>query len=153
MRYFFCAFGALIVALSTAEPTLAQSTSGQLPFTRKPQPTLTAEQLETFIKTHKGPVLDVRDAADCDPNMALPITTHRVTFDLSPQDHASFVADLRRHRTFVQVQRNQTPVLVVCCGGVRSQAAADVLARHGFNVVTLDGGVVKALAPAQTASR
>jgi rhodanese-related sulfurtransferase len=36
---------------------------------------------------------------------------------------------------------------VVCCAGVRSAAAAAALARHGFHVVTVTGGVSNATLP------
>lgn len=135
----------LVLSLFAVAPAVAQSS-------RMPQPALTADQLAAFLKSHKGPVLDVRDDADCDVQTALKHTTHRLTFKWAPNDpeaktaaHASFVSELRTNRTFVQVNRNQTPVLVVCCGGMRSQAAVEVLARNGFNVVTLNGGILKTI--------
>jgi rhodanese-related sulfurtransferase len=137
---------ATVILAAAAAPLLAENV-------RQPKPPLMPDQISAHL-AQRGLVLDVRAAQDCDVTLASAV--HRATLDPvtgnAAVDNASidlFIADVRRHRAFVQAQRNQSPVLVVCCGGVRSAAAAKALAARGFNARSLFGGVHNAALPEQ----
>jgi rhodanese-related sulfurtransferase len=117
-----------------------------------PRPPIEAEALEAFLVAHTGPVLHVSVDSDCAHSLAR--TTHRIPIDNAFTDaeirHEAeelFVADVLAIDTFAEAFRRETLVLVVCCAGVRSTAAATAMARHGFHVVTVIGGLGNAALP------
>lgn len=137
---------AITVAMLGAASTLGATTARAADRVRRPAASVHSAALDRFLAQHKGPVLHVSFATDCPQSLLR--TTHHVPFDHDFPDadvqraaDDLFVAEVRRSRVFVQANRNQTPVLVVCCGGVRSARAAEVLARYGFNAMALADGV------------
>jgi rhodanese-related sulfurtransferase len=109
---------------------------------------IAAAAIGGFLKTHQGPVLDVRMSGDCDESRSLIRTTHRLGFDLGPEDPVGkkmaqdmFMSQVRENKILFAAKRTNTTVLVVCCAGGRSEAAALLMATNGFKVVHVPGGM------------
>jgi rhodanese-related sulfurtransferase len=110
-----------------------------------PQAPLAADTVVAFLAAHTGPVLHVSFDSDC--ALSLARTTHRIPIDDAFTDaeiryeaEELFVAEVKATAAMAEALQRQARVLVVCCAGVRSTAAASALARHGFRVVTIAGG-------------
>lgn len=110
--------------------------------------TISPPTLAEYLKSHKGPVLDVRMPGDCADNRSLRKTTNAIGFDFghdSPDGRKMaremFLSQvLASHRLLMAKERNET-VLVVCCAGGRSEAAAVVLSKNGYRVAHLVDGL------------
>lgn len=107
-----------------------------------------APTLADFIKRHKGPILDVRMAGDCDDRQSLRKTTERIAFDFGPDDpdgrelaRQMFLSKASASKRLSVAKRRKETILVVCCAGGRSEAAANILASSGFAVAHVPGGL------------
>lgn len=105
-------------------------------------------ELSAYLTGHRGPVIDVRMAGDCDERRRLRRTTHEIEYDFGPQDRegremamAEFLGKVRSDRDLMAAHRSGVVVLVICCGGGRSEAAAAQLAKEGFKTAYLLEGV------------
>jgi rhodanese-related sulfurtransferase len=103
--------------------------------------------LASYIKKHKGLVLDVRMAGDCADNPVLKIVSDRISFDFGPDTpdgrkmaHDMFMQKILASRRLVEARKTGTIVLVFCCAGIRSEHAAALLAKHGFKVAHAASG-------------
>lgn len=110
--------------------------------------TIPAAALSAFVKAHRGLVLDVRLLGDCDENRSLKRTTHRIGFDFGPDNpdgkemaQDMFMSKIHTSQSFAAAKKAGQTVLVVCCAGVRSEAAASLLARSRFKVAHVPGGM------------
>lgn len=116
-----------------------------------PSPPLSAQGIAVFLQRHTGPVLDVRKTGDCAPELRR--TSANVPFDHDFNDRDMqriaaelFIEELRDDAILNQALRDGRLILVVCCFGVRSRPAVDLMAAHGYVVVTVTGGVAAAVA-------
>lgn len=89
---------------------------------------VSAQAFEAGIKTHDVQLLDVRTANEYD---SVHISGAMNINVASPDFLVEAEKALSKDR----------PVYVYCRSGRRSLTAADILAKHGYDVVNLDGGI------------
>lgn len=114
-----------------------------------------ASGLTAFLKTHKGPVLDVRMQGDCDDSRRLRKPADTIGFDFGPDNadarkmaREMFLGKVKASKALSTASKQKQTVLVVCCAGGRSEAAAALLAENGFKVAHLTGGMQSEEIPA-----
>jgi rhodanese-related sulfurtransferase len=106
------------------------------------------ETLEAYLASHSGPILDVRMAGDCTSQYALRRRHILIEFDSTMADsvgremaEASFLSMVAAKPALAKAKRADRTILVICCGGVRAEAAAGLLARQGYKTAFVPGGL------------
>lgn len=107
-----------------------------------------AQKLESFLASNSGPVIDVRMAGDCSDEFLLKRKHVLLGFDSTmPEGDArimtedAFVAAVRANKSLVRAKSANQTILLVCCVGGRAEAAAKLLAKHGFRTAFVPWGL------------
>jgi rhodanese-related sulfurtransferase len=119
-----------------------------------------AGQIESVLAQQLGPILDVRLDAECDETRRLRRTATKIAFDALTSDKSAaelgekmFLERVSKNGVLSKAKRSRATILVVCCGGVRSAAAATFLAAHGYKVHHLKNGLTDPAIPEQVLVR
>jgi rhodanese-related sulfurtransferase len=143
---------ALVAGLSVWSTAWSISASAQ----QQVQPTA----LQKFLAGRLGPVLDVRAPGDCDDNLALRRSAVRIPYDgydtsgdaRSMADDA-FLDRVAGSPSLAPARRQRGVILVVCCGGSRSEQAAKFLMSKGYRTATLVAGLANQQIPRRVMKR
>lgn len=132
----------LLVAFSL--PAVANGFSRELP----------ATQLAALLGAPDALVLDVRMAEDCGADIALKQRHMKIAFDSTQADvdanrmtEDEFIARVLANRSLAAARAAKRIVLVLCCFGGRAEAAAKLLAKHGFQTAYVPGGLMAEAVP------
>ena len=72
---------------------------------------------------------------------------HTEDIDYPSMAQDVFMSKVRSSKTLVAARKRNETVLVICCVGVLSESAASLLAKNGFKVAHVRGGVESAEIP------
>ena len=103
---------------------------------------LVSKDVENYIKNNpKSVFLDVRTEEECNTDgkpdgEKMGLKTHFLTIQFADKSfNQNFVGDFKK----LNIQKDNE-ILTLCMGGVRSQAAAEILAKENYKCVNISDG-------------
>lgn len=115
--------------------------------------------LPRFLARQLGPVVDARVQGDCPEERRLARSAIRIALELGSDSENTqmmaeeFLARAAAEPRLVRARQRGATVLVVCCGGMRAQKAAELLAANGYKAVFMSDGLASAAVPDQALAR